>query len=77
MLAFAAAADLLGVAQLRWPLDGPCTAQGLMAALCARYPQLGRCRQWVRLAVNGRYARPEQPVVAGDEVALIPPVAGG
>lgn len=29
------------------------------------------------VAVNHRYARPDQPIAAGDEVALIPPVAGG
>jgi len=27
--------------------------------------------------VNRLYARPEQPLAEGDEVALIPPVAGG
>jgi len=29
------------------------------------------------LAINATYARADQPVVAGDEVAIIPPVAGG
>jgi molybdopterin converting factor small subunit len=29
------------------------------------------------VAVNRVYARPEQPLAEGDEVALIPPVAGG
>lgn len=29
------------------------------------------------VAVNQRYARPETPLAEGDEVALIPPVAGG
>jgi molybdopterin synthase catalytic subunit len=29
------------------------------------------------VAVNREYARPEDPVAAGDEVALIPPVSGG
>jgi molybdopterin synthase catalytic subunit/molybdopterin converting factor small subunit len=28
-------------------------------------------------AVNKRYARPDQPLAHGDEVALIPPVSGG
>ena len=31
----------------------------------------------VRVAVNQDYARPEDPVAAGDEVALFPPVTGG
>ncbi len=29
------------------------------------------------VAVNRRYAAPQQPLADGDEVALIPPVAGG
>lgn len=29
------------------------------------------------VAVNERYARPDQVLRAGDEVAVIPPVAGG
>lgn len=29
------------------------------------------------LAVNAVYAKPDHPVRAGDEVAIIPPVAGG
>lgn len=31
----------------------------------------------VRVAVNQEYARPEDPVRPGDEVALFPPVTGG
>jgi molybdopterin converting factor small subunit len=29
------------------------------------------------VAVNQRYAKPEQPLAPGDEIAIIPPVAGG
>ena len=29
------------------------------------------------VAVNQRYAREDHPVSAGDEIAIIPPVAGG
>ncbi len=31
----------------------------------------------VRVAVNQEYARPDDPVKAGDEIALFPPVTGG
>ena len=31
----------------------------------------------VRVAVNQEYAKPEDPVRPGDEVALFPPVTGG
>ena len=31
----------------------------------------------VRVAVNQEYARPDDPVKPGDEIALFPPVTGG
>ena len=31
----------------------------------------------VRVAVNQEYARPQDPVKPGDEIALFPPVTGG
>lgn len=31
----------------------------------------------VRVAINARYARPDDPVRDGDEVAFFPPVTGG
>jgi len=31
----------------------------------------------VRVAVNQDYAGPDQPVQAGDEIAIFPPVTGG
>lgn len=34
---------------------------------------LGTCRVWV----NGSAAQPTDPVGAGDEVAVLPPVSGG
>ena len=31
----------------------------------------------IRVAINQEFARPDDPVKAGDEVALFPPVTGG
>ena len=59
------------------PLAAPCTAGELLAEVCRRYPALSPWRASIRVAVNGTYARAEDPVAFGDEVALIPPVAGG
>jgi sulfur-carrier protein len=77
MLAFAGARDVLGAAELTFPIDGPCTAGDLLAEVCRRFPALSPYRGSIRVAVNGCYAVPTDPVVFGDEVALIPPVAGG
>lgn len=77
MLAFAGARDILGAAEIDFALDVPCTAEELLSEVCRRFPALVPYRSSIRLAVNGVYASPEDPVTYGDEVALIPPVAGG
>lgn len=85
MLAFAGARDAIGAAEveLAWselvavsPERTP-TADDLLALACARWPTLAPYRSCLRVAVNGSYAASSDPVSAGDEVALIPPVAGG
>ena len=77
MLAFAGARDVLGRGELDFPLAAPCTASELLDRVCARYPGLVPYKRSLRVAVNGVYAAPEDPVRVGDEVALIPPVTGG
>lgn len=77
MLAFAGARDVVGAAEVQLPIDGACTAAGLLASIVERWPGLAPYRQSLRLAVNGTYASPGDAVRDGDEVALIPPVAGG
>lgn len=73
LLAFAGARDVLGAAELTFPIDAPCTARELVSPP----PALAPWRGSIRVAVNGTYAAADDPVAFGDEVALIPPVAGG
>lgn len=53
---------------------------GLMGWLGSRSPghaaAFANARQ-IRAAVNQDFARPDQPVAPGDEVAFFPPVTGG
>lgn len=42
-----------------------------------RYPALAPRMGSLRIAVNETFAAPDEPIVPGDVVALIPPVAGG
>jgi molybdopterin converting factor subunit 1 len=78
VLAFAGARDVIGASEVAIdvPGDDPTTAD-VLDALCRRYPRLDGFRSVLRIAVNGSYADSEQHVRPGDEVALIPPVAGG
>jgi molybdopterin synthase catalytic subunit/molybdopterin synthase sulfur carrier subunit len=77
VLAFAGARDVIGAGEVLLPLEAPCTAAELLEQVCARYPALVPYKRSLRVAVNGSYALAHEAVQAGDEVALIPPVAGG
>ncbi len=81
LLAFAGARDAVGAGEVDLALDetatDPATADDVLRLACARFPALSPYRSCLRVAVNGTYATESTPVMAGDEVALIPPVAGG
>jgi MoaE-MoaD fusion protein len=57
--------------------DGATADDALAAA--AAHPALAELieRMPLRVAVNREYAQGSQPLRGGDEIALIPPVAGG
>jgi molybdopterin synthase sulfur carrier subunit len=48
----------------------------LLAEMRRQYPALGDLRSCA-VAVNNEYASADQPLHTVDEIALIPPVAGG
>lgn len=53
------------------------TMRGLFETLCANYPGLDKLTAHMRIALNENLSCPEERLSNGDEVALIPPVAGG
>jgi molybdopterin synthase catalytic subunit len=73
---FAGLRERAGAGAIDVELPDDARAGDVLAAM-ARTPvgalEPGQCI----VAVNREYARPEDPVAAGDEVALIPPVSGG
>ena len=76
VLLFASYADALGTSELA--LDMP--AGSLVRDVLARVKAMAsgkRIPDKPMVAVNQRYAREDQQVTAADEVAIIPPVAGG
>lgn len=77
LLVFAGARDVIGAGELDMELEGRCTVLEFMNRICERFPALVPYRASLRLAVNGSYASNKDYVSSGDEVALIPPVAGG
>jgi molybdopterin converting factor subunit 1 len=74
---FGPAADDAGLARETIDLPPGVVLSGLADLLCARHPALEHRRSHLRFAVNAEYAARDAHVRDGDEVAVIPPVAGG
>ncbi len=75
---FAAARELCGRDRERVALSSsPTTVRALLSELGARHAALAPLVHRMRLAINGELARDEDLVRAGDELAVLPPVAGG
>lgn len=49
----------------------------LLDELTRRHPAIAPLRRYLQVARNRATARVDEPLVEGDEIALIPPVAGG
>lgn len=68
--------DIVGEPTLAMPTPAPATVGALLDHLRAVYPALGQLRSCA-VAVNNEYAPAGQAIGPNDEIALIPPVAGG
>lgn len=73
---FGAAADLAGTRETELP-TGETTLEELWSLLAERHPDLSPMRRNLAFAVNEEYARGDDLVRPGDEVAVLPPVSGG
>ncbi len=76
VLLFASYADALGASEIDVPIPPGATVRDVVAAVRSR-GGADRLPAAPLVAVNQRYARAETPVSEHDEVAIIPPVAGG
>jgi molybdopterin converting factor subunit 1 len=76
VLLFASYADALGGPSVSVSVRDGATVDELLKRI-AQLPGADRLPPAPLVAVNQRYARADQPLAPGDEVAVIPPVAGG
>ncbi len=76
-LFFASYRDLVGAADLMVDLPPNSTVAELVERLRTRGEPFERLPTAPAVAVNREYAPLETPLADGDEVAFIPPVAGG
>ena len=68
--------DIVGASSLELPAPAPTTVGELLTEMRRQYPALGELRSCA-VAVNNEYADNELALSEKDEIALIPPVAGG
>ncbi len=74
---FARQREIAGTRELSLDLPIGSTVGDAWNALVAMHPDLAPGTAYVRFGRNGTYAGPEERLADGDEVACIPPVAGG
>ncbi|HVC34388.1 MAG TPA: molybdopterin converting factor subunit 1 [Chloroflexota bacterium] len=74
---FATHRETVGADRVSFELPGGASVADLIETLVARFPDIQPVVGAARFAVNREYAAPTTILHDGDEVALIPPVAGG
>ncbi len=76
VLAFGIVKDIFGSGSVDLRVGDDITVQQLSNLLSVQYPRLQQISSF-RIAVNSAYAKPDDILMPGHEVALIPPVSGG
>lgn len=76
-LFFARYREILGTAELRVDLAEPLPVEAFVRLIRERGEPFSSLPADASVAVNRTVATPDTPVRAGDEVAFLPPVAGG
>jgi molybdopterin converting factor subunit 1 len=74
---FARLRDIAGAAELSREVGAGATIGSVWRQLVQEYPELAGYERSISTAVNADYARMDQAVCDGDEVAFLPPVSGG
>ena len=74
---FARLRDIAGASELAREIAPGATIGDLWHELAGEYPELVPYERSISSAVNADYARMDQVIGDGDEVAFLPPVSGG
>ena len=77
VLYFAVLRERLGIDEESLELAAGATVRDAIAALAREHAPIATLRTKFRVAVNQDFADDDHPLTDGDELALIPPVAGG
>jgi molybdopterin synthase sulfur carrier subunit len=74
---FARLVDIVGAAELSREIAADSTIGTVWQQIVREFPDLAAYERSISSAVNADYARMNQAVTDGDEIAFLPPVSGG
>jgi molybdopterin converting factor subunit 1 len=74
---FARLRDIAGATELSRDVAPGATVATIWKGLVTDFPEMAQYEKSISSAVNVDYARMDQAVHDGDEVAFLPPVSGG
>lgn len=74
---FARLRDIAGTGELVREVDAGTSVGDLWRHLATEFPAIASYERSISTAVNADYARRDQVLADGDEVAFLPPVSGG
>ena len=74
---FARLRGIAGASELARDVDRGATIRSVWSDLAREFPGFGPYEGSISSAVNADYARMDQELRDGDEVAFLPPVSGG
>jgi len=77
VLYFAQAREAAGTGEEAMTLSDHSTIEALLSTVSKNHPKLAAMKRSIKVAVNSQLAEPRTVLHDGDEVALLPPVAGG
>ena len=77
VLYFASARDVVGKQRETIEFEDGATAGEVLDRVVREHPGLLRARKSIRLSVNQEVVNPSARVRDGDELGVLPPVAGG
>jgi sulfur-carrier protein len=74
---FARLRDVVGAGELERHVTPGASIRAIWEELVAAHPDLAAYTRIISCARNAEYAKLDDPVDEGDEVAFLPPVSGG
>jgi molybdopterin converting factor subunit 1 len=74
---FASHREAIGRDRVDLELKDSATAADAYASVCRQFPSMRPQHAGVAFAVNQHHVKPQAPLQDGDELAILPPVAGG